>query len=100
MRDSYPYWPANFMQNPMTGIAGRMNIDKINRAAVDCRIPPANGMTHDLNVIPYPNVGVAVIDARAVAGFRPISGRGAGPGLFDLMAFSVATTGGGKEAEK
>jgi hypothetical protein len=97
MADQYPYWPANFVQNPMRGIAGRQNVDGIARVATDCRIPPANGMTHDLNVIPFVNVGVAVVDARAVVGFRPISGRGYGPGLFDLMAYSVATTSG-KEA--
>jgi hypothetical protein len=99
MRDTYPYWPANFRQDVMRGIAGRQNVDGIERAAIDCRIPPANGMTHDLDAIPFVNVGVAVIDARAVAGFNPISGRGAGPGLFDLMAYSVATIGG-KEAPK
>jgi len=99
MRDTFPYWPANFQQNPFL-IAGRQNVMGLARAAIDCRIPPANGMTHDLNVIPFINVGISVIDARAVAGFSPISGRGAGPGLFDLMAYSLATTGQKGQAEK
>jgi hypothetical protein len=100
MRDTFPYWPANFIQNPMLGIAGRQNVDGIARAAVDCRIPPANGMTHDLNVIPFINVSRSITDSVAVKGFAPISGRGSGPGLFDLMAFSVANTGKTGEAEK
>jgi hypothetical protein len=97
---NYPYWPADFMQNPMAGIAGRQNADGIVWAAVDCRIPPANGMTHDLQVVPYVNVSTAKVDALAVKGFAPISGRGPGAGLFDLMAYSVSTTGQGKAAEK
>jgi hypothetical protein len=96
--DTYPYWPANFRQRAFS-IAGRQNEDGIVRmAAGDCKIPPANGMTHDINVIPFPNVRVAVIDARAVAGFSPISGRAAGPGLFNLMAYSLTTTGQGQKA--
>jgi hypothetical protein len=92
MSDSYPYWPANFRQSAFL-IAGRQNVDGIARAAIDCRIPPSNGMTHDLTVIPFIDVPVSKIDAETVAGFRPISGRGIGPGLIELMQYSVATTG-------
>ena len=95
---NYPYWPADFIQNPMAGIAGRMNTDGIARAAVDCRIPPANGMTRDLTVIPFVNVSTAKVDALAVKGFSPISGRAVGPGLFDLMSYSITTTGQGQKA--
>ena len=98
-RDTFPYWPANFMQRPFN-IPGRQLAAGLLNVAKDCRIPPSNGMTHDVNVIPLINVGTAVIDAKAVAGFRPISGRGPGPGLMDLMAYSINTTGGVKEAAK
>ena len=91
--DTFPYWPANFMQRPYT-IAGRQALAGLLNVSRDCRIPPSNGMTHDVNVIPFINVGTAVIDAKAVAGFRPISGRGQGAGLMDLMLYSVQNTGG------
>jgi hypothetical protein len=99
MRDSYPYWPANFKQNPFA-IVGRQVAIGLDRLNIDCRIPPSNGMIHDINTIIFPRVTVAKIDAQAVAGFNQISGRGSGPGLMELMSQSIAATKARGEAEK
>jgi len=99
MADTYPYWPANFIQNPFA-IAGRQAADGINRVALDYKIPPANGMTHNINVIPFPSITVMKIDSVAVAGFSPISGRGSGAGLMEMMAASIAATKSRGEVKK
>lgn len=88
---NYPYWPPGSPQDfhlivGQQVLTGLLNIGEV-------RIPPANGVTQELNKTPFPGVTIATIDTILVNSYSPERGSGEGPGLMDLMMLSVNAVG-------
>jgi hypothetical protein len=87
MVDSFPFWPANFIQNPFL-ITGRQVADAVEDIGLN-KDGPSNGETKEINVIPIGAIIVPVSHVLTGTVYNPIKNTGAGPTLFDLFAATV-----------